>query len=287
MYQTNHKHQSCSKGFCLHKWAAHLHFCHQTTSLFPGWDVLYRWLNWPIPSNGTPTPHSADKTEHPHKKIHEDSSLHPIQPLEDPRDSSRTPVLLPSCWGQQDLKNWLDKAVYSVGLLNRRLSLKYYQVRKTKSSVPRKWFTRWLVALCQSNQERSLLIPSFKKHQPTKPNIRGWSRKIWPIKVGNKEKIPRGIFSKLLNANAFNIICTKIKLYQPLISLVPSIFPQKKVWARLCNAGHSTVLSSSCSTCSSNTSSWSMFCQAQDMIPPKPFILTAALGDIKFPGQAD
>lgn len=148
-------------------------------------------------------PTQQTKTEHPHQKIHEGSSLHPILLLEDPRDSSRTPVLLPSCWGQQDLKNWLDKAVYSVGLLNRRLSLKYYQVRKTKSSVPRKWFTRWLDALCQPNQERSLLIPSFKKHQPTKPNIRGWSRKIWPIKVGNKEKIPRGIFSKLLNANAF------------------------------------------------------------------------------------
>lgn len=130
---------------------------------------------------------------HP-KKTHEGSSLHAIQPLEDPRDSSRTPVPLPSCWGQQDLKNWLDKVVYSVGLLNRRFFLKYYQVRKTKSSAPQKWFTRWLATLCQPNQERSLLIPSLKKPQPTKQNIRGWSRKIWPIKVGNKEKIPRGIF---------------------------------------------------------------------------------------------
>lgn len=172
-----------------------------------------------------PTHHKA---EHPHQKTHEGSSLHPVQPLEDPRDSSTTPVLLPSCWGQQDLKNWLDRAVYSLGLLNRRFSLKYYQVRKTKSSVPQKWFTRWLAALCQPNQERSLLIPSLKKPQPTKQNIRGWSRKIWPIEVGNKEKIPRGIFLKLLNANALSIICTKIKMYKPLISLVPSIFPQGK-----------------------------------------------------------
>lgn len=107
-------------------------------------------------------------------------------------------------------------AVYSVGLLNRRLCLKYYQVRKTKSSVPRKWFTRWLAVVRQPNRERSLLIPSLKKPQPTKQNIRGWSRKTWPIKVGNREKIPRGIFFKLLNTNAFSIICTKIKMYKPL-----------------------------------------------------------------------
>lgn len=138
MYQTNHKHQSCFKGLCLHKWAAHLHSYHQTTSLFPGWSILYRWLNWSVltsahpESSGTPAPHSADKTEHPHQKTHGGSSLHPIQPLEDPRDSSRTPVLFPSCWGQQDLKNWLDKAIYSVGLLNRRFSLKCYQTQENQ-----------------------------------------------------------------------------------------------------------------------------------------------------------
>lgn len=66
--------------------------------------------------------------------------------------------------------------------------------RKTKASVPRKWFTRWQAALCQPNQERSLLIPSLKKSQPTKQNIRGWSKIRWSIKVGNKEKIPRGFF---------------------------------------------------------------------------------------------
>lgn len=43
-------------------------------------------------------------------------SLHPIRPLEDPKDSSRIPVLLPSCWGQQDLKNWLFIQLgYSIG----------------------------------------------------------------------------------------------------------------------------------------------------------------------------
>lgn len=41
---------------------------------FPGWGILYRWLNRPVltsahlESSGTPTPHSEDKTEHPHQK---------------------------------------------------------------------------------------------------------------------------------------------------------------------------------------------------------------------------
>lgn len=31
----------------------------------------------------------------------------------------------------------------------------------------------------------------------------------------------------------------------------------------------------------------SVLSRSQNMIPPKPFILAAALADIKFPGQAD
>lgn len=85
-------------------------------------------------------------------------------------------------------------AVYSVGLLNRRLCLKYYQVRKTKSSVPRKWFTRWLAVVRQPNRERSLLIPSLKKPNQQNKTLEGGPEKHDPLKWEIEKKFPEEFF---------------------------------------------------------------------------------------------
>lgn len=158
---------------------------HQTVS----WLVVrVLLLNWPVQRilnlKGFLTLPSAGNTKSPHKKsMKKGMNLHPAKPLEAPRDSVKTcPVsLMLSLAGFAEVAG--QRCLFS--LVTQEEALPQVPSRQEN---PRPLFhgsglpDYWLRCASQIQKGHFECLP--------KKNIKRWSGRVWPIKMGNEKKSP-------------------------------------------------------------------------------------------------